>query len=163
MYVGISWHRPRTTDYRRHTLNLSYYLIFDSIGMKYVFEIATEPTIHVAISIIIVILSSFAFTKNVIMSGDPHVGIFSTTMLGLILWLVLVCLPSFLPKSIPKPKTNQLSFWQWPTIKSKNHTLQLITMRGAMTGPAAAVATHTIEIASTIIIPPGNSVEKPRK
>ncbi len=48
--------------------------------MKYVFEIATEPTIHVAISIIIVILSSFAFTKNVIMSGDPHVGIFSTTM-----------------------------------------------------------------------------------
>jgi hypothetical protein len=39
--------------------------------MKYVLEIATEPTLHVAVLIIIVILSSFAFTVIAIGSGDP--------------------------------------------------------------------------------------------
>ncbi len=78
-------------------------------GMKYVFQIATEPTLYAAVSIIIVISSSFAFTVIAIGSGDPRVGIFCATALGLILWLVLVCLPLFLPKistSSTKPKTN---------------------------------------------------------
>jgi hypothetical protein len=31
-YMGINWHRPRMTDHRRHTLNLSYYLKGDFWG-----------------------------------------------------------------------------------------------------------------------------------
>ncbi len=74
-------------------------------GMKYVFEIATEPTLHAAILIIIVILSSFAFTIIAIRSGDPRVGIFCATVLNLILWLVLDCLPLFFQKH-PHPPPN---------------------------------------------------------
>ena len=78
-------------------------------GMKYVLEIATEPTLHVPVLIITVFLSSFAFTVIAIGSGDPRVGIFCATALSLILWLVLLCLPLFLPKtstSSTKPKPN---------------------------------------------------------
>jgi hypothetical protein len=58
--------------------------------MKIYFEIATEPTIHAAIAITIVVLSLTALTAIYIILGNPTVSIYCTTILVLILWLMLI-------------------------------------------------------------------------
>jgi hypothetical protein len=58
--------------------------------MKFSFEIATEPTIHLAVNITIVALSSTALAGISILLGNSSISIYCAAILMLIIWLVLI-------------------------------------------------------------------------
>jgi hypothetical protein len=59
-------------------------------GIKFSFKIATEPTIHAAVAITIITLSSTALAAISIILSNPTISIYCATILVLIFWLVLI-------------------------------------------------------------------------
>jgi hypothetical protein len=57
--------------------------------MKIAFKIATIPTLHAAITIVIVSLASAALALIAFIIGNPTLGAYCAMILALILWLFL--------------------------------------------------------------------------
>jgi hypothetical protein len=87
-------------------------------SMKFSFEIATEPTIHVAVAITIVVLSLTTLAMISIVLGNSTIIIYCMTALTLILWLVLV-IYSLVPHTAMAPTATALPPPPLSTAKSK--------------------------------------------
>jgi hypothetical protein len=79
--------------------------------MKFTFKITTIPTLHAAITIVIVSLASAALALLVFIIGNPTLGAYCAMILVLVLWLVLFIQPHIAayvlatpPPSKPKGK-----------------------------------------------------------
>jgi hypothetical protein len=58
--------------------------------MKYAFEIKTEPTLHAAVVIAVVLTSSGALATIAVSLDNPSVAIYCVTVLALIIWIALI-------------------------------------------------------------------------
>jgi hypothetical protein len=79
--------------------------------MKFAFGIATIPTLHAAITIVILSLASTALALISFVNGNPTLGAYCTTIIALVLWLILFIqspVASYVPATpLPsKPKGN---------------------------------------------------------
>jgi hypothetical protein len=57
--------------------------------MKYILEIKTEPTLHVAVVISLVVTSSGALATIAVSLESPSVAIYCVTVFALIIWIAL--------------------------------------------------------------------------
>jgi hypothetical protein len=58
-------------------------------GMKYIFKIKTEPTLHAAVVISIIVTSSSALATIAVSLNSPSVAIYCVTVFALIIWISL--------------------------------------------------------------------------
>ncbi len=59
------------------------------LGMKFAFEIKTEPTLHAAFIIAITFASSGALTLIAVSLDSPTVTIYSVSILAIIIWIAV--------------------------------------------------------------------------
>jgi hypothetical protein len=59
------------------------------LGMKFAFEIKTEPTLRTAIIIAITITSLGALAMITVYLDNPSIAIYSVTILTLIIWIAI--------------------------------------------------------------------------
>jgi hypothetical protein len=57
--------------------------------MKFAFEIKTEPTLHVAVVIAVVVTFSGALATITVSLANPSVATYCITILALVIWLAL--------------------------------------------------------------------------
>ena len=62
-------------------------------GMKFVFEISTNPTLHAVVAVAIVVSSSTSLAAIAVAIGNPTVSVFCAAILAFIILLVLVVPP----------------------------------------------------------------------
>ncbi len=59
------------------------------LGMKFVFEIKTEPTLHAAVIIAITFASSGALTTVAVSLDNPSIAIYLVSVLAIIIWIAV--------------------------------------------------------------------------
>ncbi len=59
------------------------------LGMKFAFEIKTEPTLHAAFIIAITFTSSGALALIVVSLNNPTVAVYSVFILATIIWIAV--------------------------------------------------------------------------
>ncbi len=59
------------------------------LGIKFAFEIKTEPTLHAAVIIAITFASSDALALVVVSLDNPSVTIYSVSVLAIIIWIAV--------------------------------------------------------------------------
>ena len=68
---------------------LPFPLFPDFLGMKFAFEIKTEPTLHAAVVITVTFASSWALSAVAVSLDNPSVAIYSVTILAFIIWIAV--------------------------------------------------------------------------
>ncbi len=59
------------------------------MGLKYILKIKTEPTLHAAVVIFVVVTSSGALAMIAVSLDFPSVAIYCVTIFALIIWIAL--------------------------------------------------------------------------
>jgi hypothetical protein len=59
------------------------------LGMKFPFEIKTEPTLHAAVIIAVIFASSLALASIAVSLDNPTVAIYSVSILAIIIWIAV--------------------------------------------------------------------------
>jgi hypothetical protein len=82
--------------------NFSQFWVFAPLasctGMKYIFKIETEPTLHMTVVISVVVISSGALTMITVSLDSPSVAVYCITIFALIIWIALTkTKPQWLP------------------------------------------------------------------
>ncbi len=57
--------------------------------MKYIFEIKTEPTLHAAVVIFVIVAFSSALAVIAVSLNSPSIAIYCVAILALIIWIAM--------------------------------------------------------------------------
>jgi hypothetical protein len=59
------------------------------LGMKFAFEINTEPALHTAVLIAVIVTSSSALATIAVSLANPSIATYCITILALIIWIAV--------------------------------------------------------------------------